>query len=89
MENSELAGLGTLAGMIYFFVQQCRQTLNISLRLSLTDEQVQNVAKNLLSLSFSLSLSLSLNVPVKIFKLADIFASDLGFQSISFLLFPR
>ena len=59
MENSELAGLGTLAGMIYFFVQQCRQTLNISLRLSLTDEQVQNVAKNLLSLSFSLSLSLS------------------------------
>ena len=86
MENSELAGLGTLAGMIYFFVQQCRQTLNISLCLSLTDEQVQNVVKNLLSLF--LSLSLSLNVHVKIFKLADIFASDLGFQSISFLLFP-
>ena len=75
--------------MIYFFVQQCRQTLNISLCLSLTDEQVQNVAKNLLSLFLSLSLSLSLNVHVKIFKLADIFASDLGFQSISFLLFPR
>ena len=57
--------------MIYFFVQQCRQTLNISLCLSLTDEQVQNVAKNLLSLF--LSLSLSLNVHVKTFKLAFFF----------------
>lgn len=40
--------------MIYFFVQQCRQTLNISLCLSLADEQVQNLAKNLLSLFLSL-----------------------------------